>query len=413
MKKQKKVKKTKIKYLIVFVILLISIIVLIKNNKTNFKLAKKSENNQEISIQLKEKNPNNYTYVMSKDGIQVPVPRGYTASSVEEEQYVNVQKDEQGNTLYQGGFVIYEGTEAVPQDSDGLFTAQKTRNQWVWVPISSEQFNEIYHMSGNEYYSNQYNFPSATSEDDQTSKENITIARNDYEPKILEKADFDYNLLQYFDEGQTLYEFKTELQQRYYDLLMSIQTYGGFYIGRYETGNLSKNVAVVRRLNNDIGNQNWYTMYQVCKRIKGNNDAVETNMLYGSQYDIVMKWFVDTNALTLYQVVNDASSWANLYDNSVPYMTNTNGNMGTTGRNTYSGYMSGASDYTRVNNIYDLSGNVLDWTMDYYSGATGRWVRGGNYGTTGTNAKPAQRTGFIPTTTKYAYLGCRATLYIK
>ena len=180
MKKQKKVKKTKIKYLIVFVILLISIIVLIKNNKTNFKLAKKSENNQEISIQLKEKNPNNYTYVMSKDGIQVPVPRGYTASSVEEEQYVNVQKDEQGNTLYQGGFVIYEGTEAVPQDSDGLFTAQKTRNQWVWVPISSEQFNEIYHMSGNEYYSNQYNFPSATSEDDQTSKENITIARTIY-----------------------------------------------------------------------------------------------------------------------------------------------------------------------------------------------------------------------------------------
>ena len=408
-------KATIFKWIIVFITISILIFVVIIDNKSYLKMTRKEGKNKELFLQIREKNPNNFTYVISKDGIEVPVPKGYTASSSEEEQYVNVQKDVDGNVIHQGGFVIYEGTDEIPLDYDGLFEAQKTRNQWVWVPISSEQINEIYHMNGTEFYSNQYSFPSAIDENDQTSKANITITRSNYEPRVVGKVEYDNSLVQYLDEGQTLYQFKNELQQRYYDLLMSIQTYGGFYIGRYETGDLSKNTAVVKRMNGDLGNQNWYTMYQLCKRLKGNNESVDTNMLYGSQYDEVIKWFVDTDALTLYQVVNDASSWGNLYDNSIPYMYNTSGAMSTTTLNGYGRkkMMSGASDYTKVNNIYDLCGNVFDWTMDWYAGNSGRWVRGANYGVTSTSAKPAQRTSFLGTTVKYEYLGCRATLYIK
>lgn len=415
MKSRQKSKKI-IKIIILLVIVLIIITLVLKNNnKINFKFTGGLKKKQEISTTMKEKNTNNFTYVTSRDGEQVPVPKGYTASSVENEQYVNVQKDTEGNKLYDGGFVIYEGTDAVPSDSNGLFNAQKTRNQWVWVPISNEQFSEIYHISGNEIYSNQYNFPTATDENDQTSKYNITVVTNNNEPRVAERRDFDYSLLQYLDEAPTLYQFKNELKQRYYDLLMSIQTYGGFYIGRYETGDLSKNVAVVKRLNNDLGNQNWYTMYQLCKRLKGNNEAVDTNLIYGSQYDEVLKWFIDTDALSLYQVVNDASSWGNFLDNSIPYMYNTNGDMSTTTLNGYGRklIMSGASDYTRVNNIYDLCGNVHDWTMEWYAANTGRWVRGGNYGSKGSQAQVSTRAAQIGTTDKHQYTGCRATLFIK
>ena len=45
------------------------------------------------------KNENNYTMVTSSDGVEVPVPTGYTASSASDENSVN------------GGFVIYEGTD--------------------------------------------------------------------------------------------------------------------------------------------------------------------------------------------------------------------------------------------------------------------------------------------------------------
>ena len=38
----------------------------------------------------------------------------------------------------------------------------------------------------------------------------------------------------------------------------------------------------------------------------------------------------------------------------------------------------GSSDYTKANNIYDLAGNVYDWTMEAVS-ANGRGLRGGNY----------------------------------
>ena len=63
----------------------------------------KKENVNYIWGEIKpgKKNENNYTMVTSADGIQVPVPTGYTASSVESERYVN------------GGFVIYEGTDYV------------------------------------------------------------------------------------------------------------------------------------------------------------------------------------------------------------------------------------------------------------------------------------------------------------
>ena len=48
-----------------------------------------------------KRNTNNFTTVTSSDGVDVPVPTGYTASSASDENSVN------------GGFVIYEGTDAV------------------------------------------------------------------------------------------------------------------------------------------------------------------------------------------------------------------------------------------------------------------------------------------------------------
>ena len=45
-------------------------------------------------IKKQAMNPNNYTMVKSKDGIDVPVPKGYTASSIDSEMYVNGECEE-------------------------------------------------------------------------------------------------------------------------------------------------------------------------------------------------------------------------------------------------------------------------------------------------------------------------------
>ena len=104
-------------------------------------------------------NANNVTYVDSEEldenlnPKKVPVPKGYVASPDAEERYVNgVTTD--GVREHHGGFVIYERlasdagkTDKEVQDiiEDDIDEAQRTRNQWVWVPIAD--ITDMYHTN--------------------------------------------------------------------------------------------------------------------------------------------------------------------------------------------------------------------------------------------------------------------------
>ena len=84
-----KVKKINKKTIVIISIVLVAIILV----TTVICLVTGKDENVEVEntgrIQKQAMNPNNYTMVKSKDGIDVPVPKGYTASSVESESYVN------------------------------------------------------------------------------------------------------------------------------------------------------------------------------------------------------------------------------------------------------------------------------------------------------------------------------------
>ena len=70
-------------------------------------------------------------------------------------------------------------------------------------------------------------------------------------------------------------DFKTQLQKEFADMIASIKKYKGFYIGRYETGNLSLlqgNKAVVQKYNTDISSKDWYTQYKLSKTIAANSN---------------------------------------------------------------------------------------------------------------------------------------------
>ena len=82
----------------------------------------------------------------------------------------------------------------------------------------------------------------------------------------------------------TASDFKTQLQTEFKEMIDSVKIYGGFYIGRYETGNLNQTKAVVQKNNEDIGSQTWYTQYKLCKTIKANNN-VATSMIWGCQWE--------------------------------------------------------------------------------------------------------------------------------
>ena len=73
--------------------------------------------------------------------------------------------------------------------------------------------------------------------------------------------------------------------------------------------------------------------------------------------------------------MTNSTSWRN-YNNSTFEYRNTNGNIVIKNRNYYTTIPAGSTEYTKANNIYDLAGNVMDWTLEG-NGSYGRYLRGG------------------------------------
>ena len=304
--------------------------------------------------------------VESADGETVPVPKGYVASNVASE---NTVKD---------GFVIYEGTDHVTESN--VAEAQTSRNQFVWIPVAN-----VHDMYGTDKdgkkWGKLYNFSASgitplnwTEQDGVIAITNATSYR---EPEAVSTD---------FSNGITTSQLETEFN----NMILSVEKYGGFYIGRYETGNLSEEKVSVIKNNSDIGNQTWYTIYNKVKGIAVNSN-VTSSIIWGCQWDAVMKW-----------MYNSGNSEKKIYTyNSIER------------RNDSSLIITGSNVKYAVNNIYDMSGNVSDWTIETYNNL--KIFRGGYSEKFGSNGGGAA-SGRIKTETpngSYVYCGARATLFIQ
>ncbi len=162
--------------------------------------------------------------------------------------------------------------------------------------------------------------------------------------------DMDSKLRNFGLKAETIHEFLIQLEEEFNNMIGSVEKYGGFYIGRYETGNLSKKMVVVNRENRDIGNQTWYTMYERCKNLKNQNTNIETGMIWGSQWDRTLIWLTESGNKTKEEIC-DSTTWGN-YNSSVLDAMEGSGTIRPTGYN----------EAWKAANIYDLAGNVWECT---------------------------------------------------
>ena len=258
--------------------------------------------------------------------------------------------DETVNSHQYGGFVIYEGTEPVPTTATDLLNAQKTRNQWVWVPVPDT--SRIYEETNGVKKSKLWTF----------NLSNISqYSNSNYEPNALSSYDREYYFERYGMQGYTKDKFDEELKREYEDAIESIEAYGGFYIGRYETGEIGKGKPKVVKLNTDIGSQTWYAMYGRMKYLAGNKN-VKTNMIWGNLFDETLQWLIDSGDKEMWEM-KASTGWGNYYDSTFTYTnvagTNTKKSVGINTK-----VPTGSTEYTKANNIYDLAGNVYDWTLE-------------------------------------------------
>ena len=333
----------------------------------------------------------------SSDGVTVPVPIGYTAS------------DATGETSVNDGFVIYEGTEEV---NDGNVDGAKTsRNQFVWIPVPdiSQIANQTSGTDGNNrqnYQGKLYNF-SSTGVTEKTSYGQGTTSNR--EPDIVTQYDGTdaTSNSSYFTEAisssMTGEQFKTQLQEEFNEMIESVDTYGGFYIGRYETGNLAANTTtepVVVKGKNNISGVYWYYDYQNSKKLAANNNVVST-MIWGCMWDRALIWLTETGDKTYAEITN-STTWGNYSDSTGAAATNSGSKQPT-----------GTNEAWKANNIYDLAGNVYDWTIEAYSTYTnGRVVRGGYYSISGSIFPSSSRHDYGPSDTGSG-IGTRVALYVK
>ena len=303
--------------------------------------------------------------ITSADKIVVPVPKGYTASSVSTENKV-VE-----------GFVIYEGQEAVTDTN--VDTARTTRNQFVWVPVVNPRDMYGKDKDGKKW-GKSYEFSSNGIIPINWIEENniisITSVTGNREPDVIDDD---------FSNSITISQVETEFN----NMITSVEKYGGFYIGRYETGNLSQEKATVVKNNTDIGNQTWYSMYKKAKGIAVNNN-VTSSMIWGSQWDATMRWMYNSGNEEKKKYTYDSRGKGN-YSSDSPIAT-------------------GSIEAYAVNNIYDMAGNVSDWTIEAYSTVL-RVTRGGNYSDDGSNGPASVRRSSNPTNSIDNY-GFRVALYM-
>ena len=317
--------------------------------------------------------------------------------------------DSEGNkAIIPGGYAVGVSDD-INKINEGLVITDKidenhesTGNQFVWIPVNdiSQIANQTSGTDANgrqNYQGKLYNFSTTGA----TAKNyNYGQGTTGYrEPDILSRYDGESEYLSILGLSSSS-EFETQLQEEFNEVIESVDTYGGFYIGRYETGNLASNtdtVPVVVKGNNDICSVNWYYQYQSSKLIGANNNVVST-MLWGCMWDRTLIWLTETGDKT-YSDLMDSRSWGNYSDSTGAAATNSESKQPT-----------GTNDAWQANNIYDLAGNVMDWTIEAFN-TTSRVSRGGRYSGDG-SYNPASYESNIGPSVIISDYGSRSALYI-
>ena len=322
------------------------------------------------------------------------IPKGFKAVDTNIAKW----KDENG---YQFGLVIEDDTkDEITQSS-----------QFVWIPV--EDYQHFHLIEG---YLNGY-LTTYLSRTENASRE----AGASKTEKIPQLPNSGKNALLGTNESINMYR--------------SISTYGGFYIARYEAGiagtvnstqtndsnkqiqdgsikPISKEKVGVwnfiawggtkekEATDGEFGNDRQDGAVKVARSMYNNpiegihnkNTTVKSTLCYGVQWDAIMN-FIDKNYET---GTCDSNSFLVNSSNQGNY----SGNIATTG----------SRDEYNVKNIYDLAGNVYEWTMEAFH-TEYRVTRGGNWNVSATYAPASQRGNNNPDNS-YDSIGFRVALYL-
>ena len=259
--------------------------------------------------------------VQDSTGVQVPVPYGYVASPITEgfNNPAGILTSDGGENTVNTGFVIYEkldgetDEQALASISADPWTAQCTRNQWVWIPVPDS--STIYGTDSNgKKWGKQYDFLSYLSEPRRrywSERDGVITVDSLREPDVISGNEYDDNSSHLGIVGaSSKSEFLEQLENEFNQSIESVEKYGGFYISRYETSRYDENQRLkTMKLGKLVTNNNdWWKMYQACKELSGDKTNIITLMQYRCYRHRVYTWLIETGNKTCPDI-NNPTTW--------------------------------------------------------------------------------------------------------
>ena len=266
------------------------------------------------------------------------------------------------------GFTQVKGTTL----KNGLTIQDSTGNQYVWVEVPKT--GKVYPTAG-------LNITEFTTDEYTAIEADLHTYTDVYRDGTSYKDEY------YSGVGLTSDEY-ANLKKT---MLKSVYQNGGFYIGKYETGieNAPKTSgsSLTEPTETPVIKQNAYPYnFVTCKQAQTLASNMEsgnynTSLMFGVQWDLVLK-YLETKGTAQADLKTDSTSWGN-YSNNLWNITNenskyailntsnytlgdwTSGAYGVKGSSKEILLSTGASETFSKQGIYDLAGNVWEWTLEY------------------------------------------------
>ena len=201
------------------------------------------------------------------------------------------------------------------------------------------------------------------------------------------------------------------------DEAADVKKYGGFYIGRYEAGIPTGDTSPSNTTGIPVSKQGatvWtnitYDNAKASAESMISNEYVQTGLLTGKAWDRTCHWIEDyITTLNANSSLTKSQYYGNYYNSTFKYINSSKEEVEKL-VNSRVKIPAGSTEYTKTKNIYDLAGNVYEWTAEACS--TDRLIRGGYYyGRGGEN--PVSYRNDDPPSNINAGIGFRSRLYIK
>ena len=297
-----------------------------------------------------------YTIFKDVNGEQVPIPEGYIVSENSDENIVN----------------------------KGLVISDSRGNEYVWISCTVDSSSNKL-----QYKRTEWGVEKDGTDNSRAIKDELTLKDIDV---TYSKTDTDNGINE---------EISKEIVAQINAEKESIKKYGGYYIGRYEVGKDNK-TAVIKAEQEPYVNIKWSKAYELAKGIGGGEGAT-TYLCSSYSWDTAINFIQNTTGKNYAtSIIGFNGNWKSqeVKDSSgkviKPVNTAQRLNTGLT---------------TALCNIYDMGGNVGEFTTELNPGTSETVVLRGGYNNI--SHGPAGYRWDNVSGDAFSYFGFRATLFLK